>query len=138
MARRQDELVASIRQQRQQLAQELRSIVSLPALEESFRSRPLPWLLGGALVGWAGMRFLARPLWRDRKTLPRRWVRARLRDAVLGLVSAGLRGQRRAVSEEPVARNVVPVAGLPRPQSTSAKRRRPGQLQGDGLGAARR
>lgn len=136
MARRQDELVESIRLRRRLLAQELRSILSLPALEASLRSRPLPWLLGGILAGWAGMRFLARPLWRDRRNVTRRWVRGRLRDTVLALFVAALREQQRTEAAAP-EQGEEPDRGDARGQA-EGRRGVVGAGAGGGLGAAGR
>ncbi len=91
MARRQDELVAAIRRERQALRQEVQEFLALEPLKAQIRDKPGPWLAGGLLAGALAASFLVGPLWQKRGQLARSWVRSRLKDVVVALFLATVR-----------------------------------------------
>ena len=101
MARRQDELVAAIRAERRQLRQEIDAFLALEPLKTQIREHPGPWLLGGLLAGAMAARYLVAPLWRQRGQLARTWVRSKLKDGVLSLVTASVRTAPAATAPQP-------------------------------------
>ena len=111
MARRQDELVAVIRTQRQELRQEVDAFLALEPLKTQIREHPGPWLLGSVLAGAMASRFLIAPFWQARGQLVRNWVRSRLKGAMLGLVTASVH----AASATPSTPSPEPAAARPTP-----------------------
>ncbi len=90
MARRQDELVAAIRAQRLELQAVTRELMALEPLKAHIRAHPVPWLIGGAVLGGLLIRFAVKPMWRRRGALAGQWLRTRLRESLLRLVTATL------------------------------------------------
>ena len=121
MARRQDELVAAIRTQRRELQTTTRELLGLEPLKASIRSHPGPWLIGGVVLGGLLLRFAVMPMWKRRGNWVSKWVRSRLRESLLRLVTATiLPNAKKDESTSPAAA----VALLPRPGKVARARAR--------------
>ena len=73
------------------MRQEIDAFLALEPLKSEIRAHPGAWLLGSALAGALAARLIVPPLWRQRGQLAGSWVRARLKDAVLGLAAGSVR-----------------------------------------------
>lgn len=140
MARRQDELVAAIRTQRRELQATTRELLGLEPLKASIRSHSVPWLIGGVVLGGLLLRFAVKPMWKRRGNWAGKWVRSRLRESLLRLVTATILPRAKkdestspaaAVALVPlpgkVARaraRITPVRGGSRPEHLEVARRR--------------
>lgn len=121
MARRQDELVTAIRTQRRELQTTTRELLGLEPLKASIRSHPVPWLIGGAVLGGLLLRFAIKPMWKRRSGWAGNWMRSRLRGSLLRLITATiLPNAKKDESTSPAAA----VALVPRPGKVARARAR--------------